>query len=129
MLSTVKAFEILPKGNVFGFISESFGLSWYIFCIINIKRLYFHCNGDVNKIFRFCEINRIFSFCCYCCIIYSLCWSFTKIFYICIFYYQYVLMWALVYTKNRLDFKKKWKRIKFNIISPIWIFTKFGIVC
>ena len=29
MLSTVKIFEILPKRNGYGVISESFALNWY----------------------------------------------------------------------------------------------------
>ena len=30
MLLDVKSFEILPKHNEYGFISESFTLNWYI---------------------------------------------------------------------------------------------------
>ena len=51
MLSTVKSLEILPKHNRYAFISECFGLYWYIFTPLSYKNCYFYCNADLNKIF------------------------------------------------------------------------------
>ena len=39
MLSVVKSFEILPKHSIYGSISESFALNWYIFAAITNKKL------------------------------------------------------------------------------------------
>ena len=35
----VKSFEVLPKHTVYGFISESFALNWYIFVVLTSKKL------------------------------------------------------------------------------------------
>ena len=39
-LSDTKSFEILPKHNRYGFISESFALNWYIFIALANKKLF-----------------------------------------------------------------------------------------
>ena len=39
MLSIVKSFEILPKHNGYGFISESFALNWHTFMVLTNKKL------------------------------------------------------------------------------------------
>ena len=39
MLSTGKSFEILPKHNGCGFVSESYALNWYIFTPLSYKIL------------------------------------------------------------------------------------------
>ena len=47
MLSIGKSFEILPKHNGHGFISESIALNWS-FYTINVKKCYSSCNADLN---------------------------------------------------------------------------------
>ena len=50
MLSTAKSFEILPKQNEYGFVSESYALNWYIFTPLAYKKCYFHCNAGLYKL-------------------------------------------------------------------------------
>ena len=51
VLLIVKSFEMLPKHNGYGFISESFASNWYIFTALTIRNCCFHYNVDVTQIF------------------------------------------------------------------------------
>ena len=55
MLSTVKYFEILPKNNGYGFISEFFAFSSYTFVPLAYKKLFllFYFRVKQNTCFKF----------------------------------------------------------------------------